>query len=131
MKEFKPRVQWRAVLLGVGTAMVTVTAVTAVGAGLMVRGAVGAEWMEYWSAGILAASGLLGGFAALLGGGSALDAILAAVGELVVLAGLNGVLNGGEMEGFFVTALALGGGCGAALLLHADRGGRRRKRRRR
>ncbi|MBE6950795.1 MAG: hypothetical protein E7451_05595 [Ruminococcaceae bacterium] len=131
MKEGKARVSWRAVLLGLGVAMVTVTAVTAIGAGLMARGSLGVEWMDCWSAGILVVSGLLGGLAAMLGGGSAVDAALTAVGELVVLMGLNGVLCGGRMEGFAVTALALAGGCGAAMLLRLNRRSGRKRRRRR
>lgn len=131
MKEFKWDVQWRSVVLGIGTAVMTVVALAAAGAGLMAKGAVGLETMGYWAAGILAASGLLGSLTAMLGGGAALDAVLTAAGELVVLVGLNAVLNGGEMEGFAVTALALGGGCGAAVLLRLGRGGGRRRRRRR
>ena len=131
MKEVKARVSWRAVLLGLGVAMVTVTAVTAIGAGLMARGSLDVKGMDYWAAGILVVSGLLGGLAAMLGGGSAVDAALAAVGELVVLMGLNGVLCGGRMEGVTVTTLALAGGCGAAMLLRLNRRSGRKRRRRR
>ena len=130
MKETKLRVRWRAVLLGLGMGLVTMAALTALGAGLMVRGIVGPEWMDYWSAGILVASALVGGLAARLGG-SVLDSGLAAIGELVVLMGLNAALSGGKMEGLGVTALALAGGSGAATLLGVNRGRGRRRRRNR
>ena len=106
------------------------TALTALGAGLMVRGIVSMEWMSYWAAGILVISSLVGGVAARLGG-SAADSAVAAAGELVVLLGLNGVLCGGQMEGLAVTALALAGGSGAAMLLGVNRGRGRKRRRRR
>lgn len=123
---------WRAALLGVAGAMMAVVVLTAGAAGLMARGAVDVEYMGYFAAGILVLSGLVGGLAAVAGGGGELDVLLAAVGELVVLFGLNAVLNGGEMEGIGVTVLAVAGGCGAAVLLRMNRGkGRRRRRRRR
>lgn len=131
MKEWKYRVNWRSALLGTGMAMVTVVTATAAAAGIMAKGVVDVAWMGYWAAGILVVSGLLGGLTAVLGGGTALDAALAAAGELVVLVGLNGVLCGGRMEGFGVTALALAGGCGAAVLLRLGGGSGRKRRRRR
>ena len=67
----------------------------------------------------------------MLGGGGTVDAVLAALGELVVLFGLNGLLCGGEMEGVAVTALALTGGCGAAVLLRLGKGNGRKRRRHR
>ena len=130
MKERKVGIQWRSALLGLGIAMVTMAALTALGAGLMVRGLVGPEGMDYWAAGILVISALLGGVAARLGG-TAADSAVAAAGELVVLLGLNGVLCGGQMEGLAVTALALAGGSGAAMLLGLNRGRGRKRRRRR
>ena len=131
MKEWKYRGNWRSALLGTGVAMVTVVTVTAVAAGMMAKGIVGMEWMGYWAAGILVVSGLLGGLTAQLGGGTAMDAVLAGAGELVVLMGLNGLLWGGQMEGVAVTALALTGGSGAAVLLRLGRGNTRKRRRRR
>ena len=130
MKERKVGIRWRSALLGLGIAMVTMAALTALGAGLMVRGLVGPELMDYWAAGILVISALLGGVAARLGG-TAADSAVAAAGELVVLLGLNGVLCGGQMEGLAVTALALAGGSGAAMLLGLNRGRGRKRRRRR
>lgn len=130
MKERKIGIQWRAALLGLGISVVVMTALTALGAGLMVRGIVSMEWMAYWAAGILVISSLVGGVAARLGG-SAADSAVAAAGELVVLLGLNGVLCGGQMEGLAVTALALAGGSGAAMLLGVNRGRGRKRRRRR
>ena len=130
MKERKIGIHWRAALLGLGISVVVMTALTALGAGLMVRGIVSMEWMAYWAAGILVISSLVGGVAARLGG-SAADSAVAAAGELVVLLGLNGVLCGGQMEGLAVTALALAGGSGAAMLLGVNQGmGRKRRRRR-
>ena len=130
MKEQRFTIRWRSALLGLGIAMVTMAALTALGAGLMVRGLVGPEWMGYWAALILVTSALVGGLAARLGG-TAADSAVAAVGELVVLMGLNGVLSGGQMEGLVVTALALAGGSGAAMLLGLNRGRGRKRRRRR
>ena len=130
MKERKIGIQWRAALLGLGISVVVMTALTALGAGLMVRGLVGPEWMDYWAALILVTSALLGGLTARLGG-TAADSAVAAVGELVVLMGLNGVLSGGQMEGLAATALALAGGSGAAMLLGLNRGRGRKRRRRR
>ena len=130
MKERKIGIHWRAALLGLGISVVVMTALTALGAGLMVRGIVSMEWMSYWAAGILVISSLVGGVAARLGG-SAADSTVAAAGELVVLLGLNGVLCGGQMEGLAVTALALAGGSGAAMLLGVNRGRGRKRRRRR
>ena len=130
MKERRLVIHWRATLLGLGIAMVTMAALTALGAGLMVRGLVGPEWMGYWAALILVTSALVGGLAARLGG-TAADSAVAAAGELVVLLGLNGVLCGGQMEGLAVTALALAGGSGAAMLLGLKRGRGRKRRRRR
>ena len=130
MKERKIGIHWRAALLGLGISVVVMTALTALGAGLMVRGIVSMEWMAYWAAGILVISSLVGGVAARLGG-SAADSAVAAAGELVVLLGLNGVLCGGQMEGLAVTALALAGGSGAAMLLGGNRSGRRKRRRHR
>ena len=130
MKERKIGIHWRAALLGLGISVVVMTALTALGAGLMVRGIVSMEWMAYWAAGILVISSLVGGVAARLGG-SAADCAVAAAGELVVLLGLNGVLCCGQMEGLAVTALALAGGSGAAMLLGVNRGRGRKRRRRR
>ena len=130
MKERKIGIHWRAALLGLGISVVVMTALTALGAGMMVRGIVSMEWMAYWAAGILVISSLVGGVAARLGG-SAADSAVAAAGELVVLLGLNGVLCGGQMEGLAVTALALAGGSGAAMLLGVNRGRGRKRRRRR
>ena len=101
MKERRLVIHWRAALLGLGIGLVTMAALTALGAGLMVRGLVGPEWMGYWAALILMASALLGGLTARLGG-TAADSAVAAAGELVVLMGLNGVLCGGQMEGLLL-----------------------------
>ena len=131
MKESKWSVHWQPVLLGIGVGMVSVVCGCAAAAGLMARGAVGTETAALWAAGITVGSGLLGSLMAMLAGGGGLDAVLAALGELVVLFGLNGVLCGGKMEGVAVTTLALAGGCGAAVLLGmGSRTGRRRRRRR-
>ena len=130
MKGIRWKVQWRSVLLGLGVGMMTVICLCAVGAAMMEKGAVGLDTMGLWAAGITVGSGLLASLAASLGGGEMLDAILAVAGELVVLLGLNGVLNDGEVEGIAVTILALAGGCGAALLLRMGKGGGRRRRRR-
>lgn len=131
MKEKKIRVRWRSMLLGLGVGIITMSAVTALGAWLMVRGFMGMMWMDWWAVGALVTSGLIGGAAAQLDGGSSTDGVLAGAGELVVLLVLNLILCGGQMEGLAVTALALAGGSGAAVLLgmNRGRGGRRRRRR--
>ena len=130
MKGIDRAVRWQSVLLGCGVGIVTAVCATAGAAGLMVKGAVGLESMGLWAAGITVGAGLLGSLAAMLGGGGPLEGVLAALGELVVLFGLNGVLCGGEMEGVAVKILALAGGCGAALLLRMGTGSGRRRRRR-
>lgn len=130
MKGMRMQIQWQSVLLGIGVGVLTMLCACAAAAAMMVRGSVGPETMGLWAAGITVGSGVLGSLAAMLGGGGTQDAILAMVGELVVLFGLNGVLCGGEMEGVSVTVLALAGGCGAAVLLRAGKGRGRRRRRR-
>ena len=124
-------VRWNAVLLGTGIGIVTMVISCAGAAALMARGIVETESMGLFAAGILLLSGLAGGMTALLGGGSAWDAALASLGELVVLFGLNAVLSGGQMEGIGVTVLALAGGSGAAVLTRMGRGDRRRRKHRR
>lgn len=124
-------VRWQSVALGCGVGMVTAVCACAGAAGLMVKGAVGLQTMSLWAAGITVGAGLLGSLAAMLGGGGPLEGVLAALGELVVLFGLNAVLYDGEMEGVAVTALALAGGCGAAVLLRMGRGSGPKHRRRR
>ena len=131
MKGMKMSIRWQAVLLGLGMGMLVVVCGCAAASGLMVKGAVALSTMGLWAAGITLGAGLVGSLTAILGGGGALDAALAAAGELVVLFGLNALLCGAQVEGAAVTALALGGGCGAAVLLRMGQGTGRRKRRRR
>lgn len=130
MKERKIRISWRAVLLGTGVELLTMVCAAAAAAALMAGGAVSLEHMGLFAAGILVVTGMAGALTALLGGGGALDGALTAVGVLVVLLGLNLLLNGGEMEGVAVTALALAGGCGAGLLLRLGKGNGQRRRKR-
>ena len=129
MKGMDRPVRWRGVLLGTGVGLVTMVTACAAGAGLMAKGVADSELLGYWAAGILVCAGLLGGLTALQGGGTILEAMLTAAGELVVLRALNLGLNGGQVEGLAVTILALGGGSGAAALLGQGRGRKRRKRR--
>ena len=131
MKEGRRSLQWRAAALGGAAGMMTVVTVCAVGAGLMAKGAVGLGWMDWWSVGILLSGGMVCTLAARLGGGGEVEGAMAALGVLVVLTALNGVLCDWKMEGVGVTVLALGGGCGAAMLLVLNRGHRRKRRRRR
>ena len=131
MKERTRNVNWRAAALGGSAGMMTVVTITAIGAGLMAKGAVGVDSMDWWTVGILLASGMVCALASRLGGGGEVEGALAAGGELVVLTILNGALCGWKMEGVSVTILALAGGCGAAMLLTMNRGYRRKRRRRR
>ena len=131
-KGMKMSIRWQAVLLGLGVGMLAVVCGCAAASALLVRGTVDLDTMGLWAAGITVGSGLLGSLAAMLGGGEGADAALATAGMLVVLFGLNALLCGGQVEGAAVTALALGGGCGAAVLLRmGQRTGHRKRRRRR
>lgn len=131
MKAGKIRVRWRSVLLGTSVGVLILVCGSAAGAGLMAKGAAALEHLDLFAAGILALAALVGCLTALLGGGGAADCALTAVGELVVLLGLNGALNGWKMEGLPVTVLVLAGGCGGAMLLSMGRtGGTKPKRRR-
>ncbi len=127
----KIRLNWRSAVLGMGVGALSMVVLAAAVAGVMARGLLDVATMEYWAAAILAVAGLLGGLTAMLGGGSPADAALGALGEMVVLWGLNWVLNEGKMEGFPLSLLVLAGGCGAAVLLRMGRRDRRRKRPRR
>ena len=129
MKAMKVRVRWRAAVLGTSVGVVSMVSACAAAAGMMAGGAADPALMGYWAAGILVGAGLLGSLTALLGGGPA-DAALSAVGELMVLLGLNWALNGAQVEGFAVTCLALAGGSGAAIMLTAGKGRSRVHRRR-
>ena len=131
MKERTRSLNWRAAALGGAAAMMTVVTITAIGAGLMAKGVVGVDSMEWWAVGILLASGMVCTLAVRLGGGGEVEGALAAGGELVVLTALNGALCGWKMEGIGVTMLAVAGGCGAAMLLTMNRRHRRQRRRRR
>ena len=131
MKEGRRPVEWRAAVLGAAAGMMMVVTLCAVGAGLMVNGAVGLDSMSWWAAGILLSSGMVCCLASRLGGGGEVEGAMAAGGELVVLLALNGVLCGWKMEGVGVTVLALAGGCGAAMLLGMNRSSRRKRRRHR
>lgn len=131
MKGIKWSVRWRAVLLGAGIGILAMVSACAGAAGLMAGGTVGPESMGLFAAGILVFSGMAAGLAALLGGGGAADVLLAALGVLVVLFGLNGLLSGGKVEGIAATMLALAGGSGAAILIRMGKGTGRRRRRRR
>lgn len=131
MKGIKMSVSWRAALLGLGIGVVTMVSACAGAAALMARGIAAPEHMGLFAAGILVLSALAGALASLLAGG-VMDAALAALGEFVVLLGLNGALCGAQVEGIGAAILALAGGCGAAILLRLGKGsgGRRRRRRR-
>ena len=131
MKGIKWKVNPRAGLLGTGIGVVTMVTACTGAAGLMAGGTVGLESMDLFAAGILVAAGLVGGLAALLGGGNTADAALTALGELVVLFALNAMLSGGRMEGIGVTVLALAGGSGAAILFRLGKPAKRKRRRRR
>ena len=131
MKDGRRPLQWRAAALGCAAGCMTVVTVCAIGAGLMSKGVVGLAWLDYWSVGILIASGMICTLVAMLGGGGEVEGAIAAGGELVVLLALNVLLCGGKMEGAGVTVLALVGGCGAAMLLRINRGRHRRSKHRR
>jgi hypothetical protein len=131
MKKIDWCVDWRAAVLGLGVGCLALVCACAGVAGLMARGAVGIRWADYFAAGILVVSALLGGLTALLAGGGPMDALLTGGGELVVLLALNVLLNEGKMEGIAATALAVFGGSGAAMLLRLGQGRGKRRRRKR
>lgn len=130
MKERKLPIHWRSVLLGIGTGMLTMVCTAAAAAGMMAKGALNGEYFGIVASFTLVGAALMGSLASQFGGGGLWDGALTALGEMVVLLGLNGALNGGRVEGFAVTALALAGGCGAGLLLTLGRGCRRPARKR-
>lgn len=130
MKGKRLSICWRCALLGTGVGVVTMICACAAGAAMMYRGAADMSDMDIWSAGILVGSALCGTLAAMLGGGGPWEGVLAAIGEVVVLLGLNAVLCGGKVEGFAVTFLAIAGGCGGAVLIRKGRGSSRKHRRR-
>lgn len=129
MKERKVRLSWRAAALGAGIGLLTMICACAAGAALLAGGRVEVERMGLLAAAVLLLAGAAGCLTALLSGGGPLDGAVTALTELVVLFGLNGVLNGGRVEGAAVTALVLGGGCGAAMLLRLGKGSGRSRRR--
>ena len=131
MAKVKGTVLWCSAALGTAVGILTVLCSCAAGAGMMASGTVDVAHMGLWAACTVVGSALCAGLAAMLAGGGAPEAALAAAGELVVLMALNGVLCGGKMEGFAVTALAIAGGCGGAVLLRLGKGSGRRPRRRR
>ena len=122
MSDWKGRIRWRAAGLGTAGAVLAMVIGCAAGAALMAKGTVDLDAMRYLSAGILVGAVLLGAMAAILGGGGWPEALLVGFGMLVVLLGLNAVLCGGKMEGLPVTMLAIGGGCGGAILLTLGKG---------
>lgn len=126
----KWNIAWQPVLLGAGIGTLTMVCICAAAAGMMAKGVADPVHMNLWAAAILSVSGLAGALTARLSGGGQVETVLTGAGELVVLLALNGALNGGKVEGFFAAALALGGGCGAAMLLR-PRGRRRPGSRRR
>lgn len=129
MKERKVRLSWRAAALGTGIGLLTMICACAAGAALLAGGRVEVERMGLLAVAVLLLAGAAGCLMALLSGGGPLDGAVTALAELVVLFGLNGVLNGGRGEGAAVTALVLGGGCGAAMLLRLGKGSGRSHRR--
>ena len=131
MKEGRRPFEWRAAVLGGTAGMMTLVTVAAIGAGLMAKGAVGLDSMNWWAVGILLSSGMVCSLVARIGSGGEVEGALGAGGVLVVLTVLNGVFWGWKMEGAAVTVLALAGGCGASMLLLMNRKRGRKRRRRR
>lgn len=117
---------WKRIGFGAGTGILVLLAVTGATAALLSREILDMGWMGYGAAMALVASAFAGAMAA----GKPMDSALAVLGEWVVLLALNAILFDGKMEGIGVVLLALGGGCGAALLLK-QRGKTRKKYRRR
>lgn len=130
MRGNKVMIRWRSALLGMGVGVVSMICASAAGAGMMAKGAADMTHMDIWAVGILVGSALCGVLTAMCADGGMWEGVLAALGELVVLLALNAVLNGGEMEGFVVTTLALTGGCGGAMLLCLGKGSGRKRRHR-
>ena len=130
MKGNKISIRWHSALMGTGVGVVTMICTCAAAAGMMVKGAADMGNMDIWAAGILVGSALCGALAAMLCGGGSWEAVLASLGELVVLIVLNVLLSGGEMEGFAAASLTLAGGCGGAVLLRMGKGSGRKRHRR-
>ncbi len=118
---------WKRIGLGAGAGVLALLTMTALAAGAISRELTPLEGLRWWAVGAL----LLAGAVAGRTGGTVLDGALAGLGVAVVLLGLNVALFDGKMEGFAASALALFGGCGAALLWPRRKGrasaGRRRR----
>lgn len=120
-------INWKAMLRGAGTAMVSAIVLCAGAAQLVSMGTVGEEWINYLAAGILLVASFAGG---MMAAGS-WEAIGSGAGLWLMLLGINGILCGFELHGGGETLLAILGGSGAAALLSLQKTATRHSRRKR
>lgn len=118
-------VNWKAMIAGTGTALVTAVILCAGAAQLVSMGTVGEEWINYLAAGILLAASFVGGMTAA----GPWEAVAAGAGLWIVLLGINGIMCGFEVRGGGETLLAILGGSGAAALLRLRKQSSRSRRR--
>lgn len=119
------RMDWMAMVRGIGTALVTAVALSAGAAQMVSSGMVGEDWLNYLAAGILIAASFLGGIMA----GGVWEAVGSGVGLWLLLVGINAVFYNFEMSGGGETLLAILGGSGAASLLRIRKKSTSRRRR--
>ena len=125
MKNIAERPDWKRIGLGISVGMVSVIAITGLGAWLMERELVGLEWSNYLAALALLVSSFAGAKMTGAGRGRWLNPVLVGAGLWGVLALIHLGCYEEALVGAGPVALAILGGTGAAVLLGG--GGRHRK----
>lgn len=120
-------VEWKRIGFGIGVGAVALLAMTGLGAWVLERELMGVQWADYLAAVILLVSSFLGAKTAGASAERWIGPVLTGLGLWLVLAVIHVFGFGGPLEGAGVTALAILGGSGAAVLLGG--GGKRAKRR--
>lgn len=134
MKNIAERQDWKRIGLGISVGMVSVIAITGLGAWLMERELVGLEWSNYLAALALLVSSFAGAKMTGAGRGRWLNPVLVGAGLWAVLAMIHLGCYEGVLAGAAPVALVILGGCGSAVLLggrndrHKSRGRRYRNR---
>ncbi len=106
-------INWKMLLVGMGTAILTSSILCAGAAQLLSAGVVGEAWINYVASAVLVGASFLGGMIA----GGPWEAFGSGLGLWVLLIGVNMVCYDFEMRGGGETLLAILGGSGAAMLL--------------